>query len=54
MIFSMAKKSGSRCETKNIKKTREKYPKKHSYYISNISSSDLDSDSYLYSDSEWE
>ena len=43
MLYSIAKKSGLRHETKNIKKIREKASKKGS----DSSSDDLDSDSSL-------
>ena len=49
MIFSMAKKSGSR---RYIKEIKVKSSKKCSYYSSNISSNDSDSGSSLSSDSE--
>ena len=42
MIFSMAKRSGSRHELKNVKKISAKASKKYDYYISDSSSSDYD------------
>ena len=52
IIFIMDKISGSCHDLRNIKKIKSKEPKKCSYCIINISSSDSDSDSSLYSDSE--
>ena len=49
----MAKKSGSRCDTKNINKTKKFFSKKRSYYRSDRSDSDFDYDSYLSSDINW-
>ena len=42
MLFSIAKQSGLNREIKNTKKIKSKASKKHSYSISDISSSDYD------------
>ena len=51
MLFGVAKRSGSRCELKNIKKIRVKLSKKHDYYIRYSSISDYYPS--IYSDSNW-
>ena len=50
MLFSMAKKPGSRRETKNINKTRATFSNKVRNSISGSSGNDSDSDSSLASD----
>ena len=54
IIFSMEKKSGSHCGTKNIKNIKSKASRKRSYYSINSSIIDSCSDYYLSSDIEWE
>ena len=54
MIFSIAKKSGSHRELKNIKKISEKASKKCCNSSRNSSSDELDSNSSLYRDSDWD
>ena len=54
VLHRIAKNSGSRREINNTKKIKNKAYKKHSYYIIDNSSSDLDSDLSLSSDSELE
>lgn len=54
MLYSIAKKSGSSRELKNIKKIKAKASKKCSYSISGSSISDSDSDYSLSSDSNRE
>ena len=49
MLFSMSKKPGLYCDIKNI---RAEASKRRSYYISDRSIRDLDSDLYLSSDSK--
>ena len=54
MLFIMSKKSGSRCELKNINKIKYKLSRNISYYRSNSYIGDPDSDSRLSSDNELE
>ena len=54
IIFIIVNNSVSRRELNKIKNIRAKASKKGSYYISNISISDLDSESSLSRDSDWE
>ena len=52
IIFRITKNYGSHCELNMIKKIKAKDFKKCSYYSSDSLSSDSDSDTSLYSDSE--
>ena len=54
MVYSIAKKSGSRLELKKINNINTKVSMKSSYYSSDSSRIDLDSDSSLSSYSDWE
>ena len=54
VLFSIAKKSGSRRDIKKIKKIDAKSSRKRCNSSSNSSSDELDSNSSLSSDSEWD
>ena len=51
MLYSISKKSGSRCELKNIKKIKDKFSKKHYNSGSNYSTNEYYSESSLSIDS---
>ena len=54
MLYSIAKKSGSRREYKRIKKIKDKAYKNCNYSSIDSSRSESDFDSYLSSDNDWD